>query len=290
MPSFSQSDSGKAWEYGLAIQCATILNRNIGFVGNNPRVRSKEAYDRLLFSEQVRINNAAKEAVTFLWANDSRLSKADSVLMQGDMQGRHGDPRDILIETPSSTIGISAKHRHDALKHPRLSETIDFGRKWYDIPCSNLYWKTVRPIFSELRTRSGKWSDLPNKEAAYYLPVLTAFIREINSYADPKRLMRYLLGRFDFYKVIKDNGSIVMQSFNITGTLSWGKTLPLPSEIVNFAMHSDSNTTAMLHMDNGWQISFRIHNARGSIEPSLKFDVRLVGSPEVLVRHEIPVL
>ena len=290
MPRFSQTASGKAWEYGLAIQCATILNRNVGFVGNNPRVTSKEAYDSLSVNDQVRINNAAKEAVTFLWAHDDRLAQANRVLMQGDMQGRHGDPRDILIETPNDTIGISAKHRHDALKHPRLSGRIDFGDKWYGIPCSTLYWNTVRPIFNDLRQRSGNWRDLANKEAAFYLPVLTAFIREVNAYADPERLLRYLLGNFDFYKVIKENGSIVMQSFNTMGTLNWGKALPLPSRIVSFGMDSDSNTTAILHMDNGWQISFRIHNARTRIEPSLKFDVRLVGSPEVLVRHEIPVL
>ena len=290
MPSFSQTDSGKAWEYGLAIQCATILNRNVGFVGNNPRLRSKVAYDRLSVSEQVRINNAAKEAVTFLWANDSRLARANRVLMQGDMQGRFGDPRDILIETPDSTIGISAKHRHDALKHPRLSDKIDFGQKWYANACTNLYWETVRPIFADLRERTGKWRDLTNKEAAYYFPVLSAFIREVNANADPKRMLRYLLGKFDFYKVIKDNGNIVMQSFNIDGSLLWGKTIPLPSNIIDFALHPGSNTTAILHMDSGWQLSFRIHNASSEIEPSLKFDVRLVGSPEVLVRHEIPVI
>jgi len=32
-------------------------------------------------------------------------------------------------------------------------------------------------------------------------------------------------------------------------------------------------------MDNGWAISFRIHSASTIVEPSLKFDIQLVGQP-----------
>ena len=31
--------------------------------------------------------------------------------------------------------------------------------------------------------------------------------------------------------------------------------------------------------DNGWQFSFRIHNASTFVEPSLKFDIQLIGIP-----------
>lgn len=33
-------------------------------------------------------------------------------------------------------------------------------------------------------------------------------------------------------------------------------------------------------MDNGWQISFRIHNALSRLEPSLKFDIQLIDIPQ----------
>ena len=31
--------------------------------------------------------------------------------------------------------------------------------------------------------------------------------------------------------------------------------------------------------DNGWQFSFRIHNAEDYVKTSLKFDVQIVGMP-----------
>lgn len=41
-------------------------------------------------------------------------------------------------------------------------------------------------------------------------------------------------------------------------------------------------------MDNGWQISFRIHNASSKVEPSLKFDVELIGQPTGLFIIDMP--
>ena len=41
-------------------------------------------------------------------------------------------------------------------------------------------------------------------------------------------------------------------------------------------------------MDNGWQISFRIHSASSKVEPSLKFDIQLVGQPIVLFIIDMP--
>lgn len=39
-------------------------------------------------------------------------------------------------------------------------------------------------------------------------------------------------------------------------------------------------------MDKGWAISFRIHNASSRIEPSLKFDIQLVGIPLEIINIE----
>ena len=41
----------------------------------------------------------------------------------------------------------------------------------------------------------------------------------------------------------------------------------------------NSKTTVIMCFDNGWQFSFRIHNAKDIIEPSLKFDVQIAGIP-----------
>jgi len=285
----TQTESGKAWEYGLARQCADMLNSTASLVVNAPRNKSQESYDLLPQWERNRIDRAANETVCFLRAHDSRLIHAQEVMMQSDQLGAQGDVRDIVINTPKGEVGISAKHRHDALKHSRLSDRIDFGNIWYDQPCSMKYWSAVNPVFDDLKRREGTlFRAIGNKFEIVYKPLLNAFIDEVNGHGNPKRMMRYLLGKRDFYKISKENGTIALQSFNLYGSLEWGKRLNLPNEIIRFALKPRSNTTAVMHLSGGWQVSFRIHNANSRVEPSLKFDVRLEGCPTTMSRHEIP--
>lgn len=295
MYNISQSDSGKAWEYGLARAFADQLSKATPLAVNWPRTRSQDAYDLLPTQEKKRINKAARESVDFLYAHDERLEHTDYVIMQSDQEGRYGDVRDVLVCTAKGNVGISAKHRHKALKHSRLSRTIDFGQEWYGVPCSKEYWYNVHSVFTDLRRlhlKQMRWSNLglsrSEKWDRYYVPVLEAFISETVQYAIPDRLVRYLLGRHDFYKVMKENGSILLQSFNIQGTLKWGKKVRLPNRIIRFEMKPGSKTTAIMYLDEGWQLSFRIHSASSKVEPSLKFDVQLIGAPSSLSSHEIP--
>ena len=59
--------------------------------------------------------------------------------------------RDIVIQINGTEIGISAKHNHQAVKHSRLSDKIDFGKEWGGHPVSSRYWKAVKPIFEDMR-------------------------------------------------------------------------------------------------------------------------------------------
>lgn len=257
------------------------------------RRNSQEAYNSLSQKERRRVNRAAQEVVAFLYTHDSRFEHTDSVRTQNDMEGHHGDVRDIIVSTHSGDIGISAKHRHYAVKHSRLSNTIDFGREWYAKPCSDNYWEMVRPVFNwlgELREQGYLFGDVPHKMDRIYVPILQAFIRETTDHADTQNMMKYLIGKYDFYKVIKENGSVSLQSFNIYGTIQWGKKVSLPTRIIRCEMKPKSKTTAIMYMDEGWQVSFRIHSASSKVEPSLKFDVTLIGVPSDLSTHEIPYL
>lgn len=55
---------------------------------------------------------------------------------------------------------------------------------------------------------------------------------------------------------------------------------------VNFK--SNSTNTILVACDNGWTISLRLHNASTYVEPSLKFDVTLIGVPPTLYTHFEP--
>lgn len=226
--------------------------------------------------------------------------------IQSDDKGKEGDVRDILIIRKGIEweIGLSVKHNHFAVKHSRLSRGLDFGEKWYGIKCSNQYWKDVKPIFDYLeleKEKGSKWRTLPNKEDDVYLPLLSAFKDEVDRQninfgkCIPRLMVEYLLGEFDFYKVIGvDNKKITqVQSYNLRGTLNKdgikrkrSMKLPiasLPTRIVSLEFKPGSKNTLELYLDRGWQFSFRIHNAATDVEPSLKFDIQIIGMPTTII-------
>lgn len=200
-------------------------------------------------------------------------------------------------------IGLSIKHNHFAVKHSRLAKNLDFGYKWFGVPCSEMYWSSVQPIFDYLETQKINkklWRELPAKDATVYAPLLKAFIAEINrSYVEnssiPRKMVEYLLGEFDFYKIISIDSKRLtqIQTYNLHGKLNQeSKTekpkikVPkacLPTRIISLDFKPDSTNTVELYMDNGWQFSFRIHNASTMVETSLKFDIQIIGMPTTII-------
>ena len=133
-----------------------------------------------------------------------------------------------------------------------------------------------------------------------YVPILEAFVEEIKRACSvhndlPRKMTEYLLGEYDFYKVIsidRDRTTRV-NAFNLRGTLNLDgkvrkakrripKTL-LPTRIVSLDFKPKSKTTVELYMDNGWQFSFRIHSADSIVQNSLKFDIQSIGMPTTIV-------
>ena len=284
-----QTESGQNWEYALALELAKMLTPTKRIADGTKTAKLESAFSSLADETQSALLAASPKAVRFLKENDNRLRNAQSVLLQSNSKGRVGDVRDIIVSAGNNAIGISAKHKHKAIKHSRLSNKIDFGKEWYQNPCSSNYWEEVQAVFDNLNRRKGqKWSRLEDKEQTIYQPLLAAFLREIKRGANPTEMMRYLLGTEDFYKVIKETKTLEIQSFNIQGSNKWGKKIKMPSSIIQAIPKEANRTTIIITMDQGWQLSFRLHNASSKIEPSLKFDIQLIGIPQNLARHEIP--
>ena len=53
----------------------------------------------------------------------------------------------------------------------------------------------------------------------------------------------------------------------------------LPTRLIDIGFKPKSNNTVEMILDNGWQLSFRIHSASTKVEPSLKFDVQFISMP-----------
>ncbi len=305
------NDQGRAYEYiCIMTLCEEIQKvRPAIVVINSALAANKSAWDSMSPSfQQLLLESARATTATIFDMEPMILEKGEDMLslkFQTDKEGKEGDVRDIVISRQKVQweIGLSIKHNHFAAKHSRLSKNLDFGAKWFGIPCSTTYWEEIKPIFDYLTEKkivSEEWKKIPSKALKIYIPLLQAFMDEIirsnKLNADvPKRLVEYLLGEFDFYKVISiDKKRITqIQSYNLHGTLNQAtkNTKPkiqipvvcLPTRIVSFDFKPNSTNTVELYMDSGWQFNFRIHSAATYVEPSLKFDVQIVGMPTAII-------
>ncbi|MBX7224437.1 MAG: HaeIII family restriction endonuclease [Chitinophagales bacterium] len=315
----SQTINGKAFEYALLKEFFERLSTVtiVSFVENDPYKTALKCF--LSFSEKEKgyYSLVASFAVNFLLDIEPRLSNgiSDKDILQleivSDKEGQTGDVRDVLAirSLQKWEIGISAKNNHRAVKHSRLSNDIDFGQKWLGTPCSVEYFKEVKPIFdnlAKLRTVSKatqKWDTLGDYHKSVYVPILDAFKKELLRLDAEKpgtiaeRLIEYLIGNRDFYKVIKGHNKVEIQAYNLHGTLNLPfesikpkakiPKLKLPSRLVEVVYQENSKTTLLVILNEGWQISFRIHNASSRIEPSLKFDINLVSAPYSLFTNQL---
>ena len=314
-----QTKTGKAFEYALLKEFYVRLSNshnNVIIQENKPYKTAKLFFDSFSEEEQGLYSLVSSAAINFLVDIEPRLShglNSDDVLqleIVSDSEGQVGDVRDVLAirVLQKWEIGISAKNNHRAVKHSRLSQNIDFGQKWIGIPCSSDYFDEIRPIFDfltdlRLKDKTTKWTTIPDMHENIYVPLLDAFRSELirldKEYPSivPQKLVEYLIGNKDFYKVIKGNSAVEIQAYNLHGTLnqSFGSIKPkakiqklkLPTRLIEVIYENNSKTTLVVSLNEGWQISFRIHNASSKVEPSLKFDINLISAPHTLFTNHI---
>ncbi len=309
--SVQSNNQGRAYEY----ICLLTLNEEINkirksqIVENSAYHAAQNAWNLVGSAFQSILKESAKAAVATIFDMEPMIiEKGNDILtlkIQTDNEGKEGDVRDILISRSDVCweIGLSIKHNHFAVKHSRLGKSLDFGKKWFNIPCSTIYWNDIKPIFDYLesqKTENKNWNELPSKDKDVYVPLLRAFMNEIKRSTQtdssvPRKMVEYLLGEFDFYKVISIDSKRVtqIQSYNLHGKLNQSTrtivpkikvpVVLLPTRIVSLDFKPNSSNTVELYMDGGWQFNFRIHNASMKVETSLKFDIQIIGMPTTII-------
>lgn len=304
---------GRAYEYAWIKTLYKTLHgmRNTRIVENSSWYTNEKAWGLVDGETQERFVISAEAAINTILELEPKLLENDDELtleFQKDGAGIKGDVRDIVIRRDDVEweIGLSIKHNHDAVKHSRLGYKLDFGKEWFDMPCSDQYWKDVEPIFHMLKAekeKKNRWSELGDKKDVVYRPLLQAFIDEVNrAYRKdkdmPRRMLEYLIGIKDYYKIVSRDSKrlTLIYTFNIHRTLNKpGKnrilaiTVPiveLPTRLVALEFRPGSDNTVEMFLDKGWQLSFRIHNGSGEVETSLKFDVQFVGMPPSVLSIE----
>ena len=312
--STKSNDQGRAYEYAWIKTLYATLHelRKTRIVENSSLAANERAWSLMDDNTKETFMVSANAAINTILELEPRLVEIEddelTLEFQKDGKGIEADVRDIVIKRDNIEweIGLSIKHKHEDAKHSRLSHQLDFGKSWYGIPCSQDYWNAVNPIFERLKEgkqRKELWPDFPDKEKEVYMPLLKAFMDELNRAYDsddelPRKLLEYLIGVEDYYKVVShDNKHLTLiHTFNVRGDL--GKpskmkvsaiTVPvveLPSEIVAIKMKKDSDNTVEVYLNKGWQLSFRIHNADSKVEPSLKFAIKFEGMPPTILHLE----
>ncbi|MFP3155089.1 HaeIII family restriction endonuclease [Lachnospiraceae bacterium ZAX-1] len=307
-----QTQQGKAFEYA----CLKALYHDLSdmqemVIEDSDALETARRFYKELDTVAIhKMDKGARAAVKIVKRLEPLLENPDDntplyLAIQEDAKGKSGDVRDIVCIRKQNgwEIGFSCKHNHTAVKHSRLSQTIDFGKQWFGKACSQAYFVEISPVFQRLlmyRIALKKWEGLTDKENIAYVPILSAFMKELKrldkKYPEviPGELVQYLLGRNDFYKIITDESRNIttIQAYNLFGTLNQASKkvkpiqkvhqLLLPTKFYDISYKKGSRTTIIVTCDGGWSFSFRIHNASKAVEPSLKFDIQLTGIPPQL--------
>jgi hypothetical protein len=289
----TQVVNGKGFEWAVATVAAERLR--IPLEAGKEQRHAAECFMKLSSVKQAHFRKCAEGAIAYVVEREKLPTGATgSVALSGDLAGETGDVRDVLIAVDGRRIGLSCKTNHEAFKHQRLSGTIDFVRKWgLGGECSENYWAAVGPIFAELTEirdlskSTTTWASIEGYQERYYLPVLKAWREEllrvaggtdVSSQQASTALAHYIIGKIDFWKVVASKSEVRLYSFNVNKTLGTKATM-LPNRIIGIDAIDGSQYSMTVHMNNGYQFNFRIHNAKSTVEPSLKFDVKAEGLP-----------
>ncbi|MGN8385499.1 HaeIII family restriction endonuclease [Helicobacter pylori] len=302
------NNQGRAYEYAwfLALEQKLSVFKKVIVDKQNGFNACYRAYESLEKSLQERYLASAKQGVLLLLDCEPLLSEVIgssqneiTLSLQKDKLGEIGDVRDILIYFDRFCIGLSIKHNHDAVKHSRLSKDLDFGKKWLGVGVSQHYKDTIKPLFERLENAKKEgmlWRDFPNKEREIYASLLQAFKKEVLRIDEneknkvPQKMVEYLLGKYDFYKAIllEREQKTKLEAYHFNNTLNRSvknkpkRIIPLsklPTRMIYFDFKPKSFNTLELVLNEGWSFSLRIHNASSRVEPSLKFDIKLLSIP-----------
>ena len=297
----TQTENGKAFEWAIG---SSLSQKTGAIIVQSAQSQTAEAcygmmtpavQAQLLRCADVAMDSITRKEVTFVQSVNA--ANPATVVFNTDAAGRQGDVRDVILKIGNRELGISCKRNHTALKHSRLSGTIDFVNVWgLDTGgCSQAYWNSVSPLFDELKqirensNCTALWANIPDKADVYYWPILNAWADEVNRVCGPNgqnsaqacsAMIAYLVGMNDFYKVIYEskNNIVNIQGFNFNNTLNSRQT-QYPNFINSINNRNGGQYSKTVTFNRGYSINFRIHSASSRVEPSLKFDINAISLP-----------
>jgi len=290
--------NGKAFEWAVAKSATEISDFKVA--KSQYSEMAKNYYENSIDSKKrASFDRAALVCIEHILEKEGLLgSYAGGGLIDfnSDQSGEDGDVRDLIFSLDRKSFGVSCKSNNKDFKHSRFSHHLDFVTKWglNSNGCSNLYWDAVKPLFYELKEIRDKsegkalWRDLYSKPERFYWPFLNAWVAEILrlTHESPelqaevcRNLVLYIVGRYDFYKVISSRNQAMVQAFNFGKTLNTTKT-KFPTLINSINDKNGSQYSKTITFNHGFSFNFRVKNGDSDIKPSLKFAISAIGLPQ----------
>ena len=222
---------------------------------------------------------------------ESTSGKIDRVELDRipDIAGVRGDVTDIRMKFFSkegvATVNVSLKHRHEALKHPRLTRVpVWIGlvgtkearqyRKEYENIWSTFFQKGKKLSPSAKRFRELKAVDPNFVEENLYKPLYTlvaSFLQQnIANPSQVQQMFDFMVGKFDYVKFVDHDGEIEVRDFS---------DIPKPSSV---EIEYERSGYLYFQFDNGWRLSGRLHTATEWLKKSIKFDLQPVNLDSVV--------
>lgn len=293
------ANRGYSFEYSTIVEGQKILNANI-----EPRTQTWindkgiEKYNSITSDEQQAMLDASNAIVNFLIEYEPWIQQKETeITYVGTIRGSN-DVSDVRFSNIQNSFGVSLKSNHDAVRHPRISPTIDIARQWLGAPTDQQYMDEIRQIIENFFSYCSynnitRYNQLDkNKlDSILYRPVTESFALMLHRVFTKSQgseaiayFLGYLIGNKNFYKAKADfnNREITIEAYDITGALGTKGRLKMPSRCHEVLVETGRNgmhNYISITFDQGWQLKMRLHNAERNIQNSLKWDVRFIGTP-----------
>ncbi|MGI0484711.1 HaeIII family restriction endonuclease [Pantanalinema rosaneae CENA516] len=267
---------GRALEYAIVAEMLQHLPNQVKLTPRALKDQQRDAihYDNLPTATQQNYRQCAVQVVAWLQQNFSISNYLLTVDRLPDHASKQGDVTDIRIHYAQSSVNLSIKHNHTALKHQRPASTAQhcgFARKSSEDIAFRTAYKNTTQSFLMMAQGTFKFCDIDQRIIFehLYIPIcdlVANFIHQNGSQtASASHLFSFLVGRTDFYKLIFQERSklLVVEEFS---------QLTIPESVIAQAQKN----YVYLKFSNAWEISMRLHTASSRISnnPSLKFDTQ----------------
>lgn len=275
--------NGRALEHIITADLANKYpNSKLTARAAQQQSRDKQKVDDLPASLAAQFRTGSQSLVA--WTS-TIIPSADSNIeidRLDDSHAQKGDVTDIRINLHDSTINLSIKHNHFALKHqrpPTAIEQLGFSSGSTESISYRKKYKSVLTKFFQdahsLCPGAAKLSELKGIDPKFinkklYAPICQLVQQQYKKYGSKgdaaQSLFSFLVGNAGFYKAVLQGSSFTIYDFNnIPAAKSFSaEWVPSKPNYVN------------LTFSNGWKMSLRLHTASSRLAEnvSVKFDTQ----------------